>query len=354
MKSETRRPVKRSLALVGLACIAARCAAPPVLLSPRDGALLTAMPQPLEVRLLARVNPATLTVTLDGVDVTAAFEERGPSPQDERYVRFVAEAFWVPALMGEGEHRLRAEVEDGGRVRAREVRFELRGDPFADAVHALALGVQGGFGGSAAVLGPPRGDGAFSGSLDVLSLGVGGAIELAFEDHVVFDGPGPDFIVFENPILELVGLETGAPFSEPARVSVSADGVSWTAFPCELELAAAPLFPGCAGIYPVFASADDPATPHASVPTLAPVEALIGRSLLEFEPPGGAGGDLFDLADVGLAYARFVRIEAAPFALPPVGADNAGFDLDAVAAIHAVPPDDADADGVPDALTRRA
>ncbi len=49
------------------------------------------------------------------------------------------------------------------------------------------------------VLGPPKGGGTTSGSLDVATLGNGGTITLGFAPSVIVDRPGPDFIVFENP-----------------------------------------------------------------------------------------------------------------------------------------------------------
>jgi hypothetical protein len=51
-----------------------------------------------------------------------------------------------------------------------------------------------------------------------------------------------------------------------------------------------------------------------------------------FQPPDCSGGDSFDLAAVGLSSARFVRIEASQ--LKPGSGGTAGFDLDAVAAVH--------------------
>src|SRR5207249_3673931 len=82
--------------------------------------------------------------------------------------------------------------------------------------------------------------------------------------NVVVDGPGPDFTVFENPFL-VRGTTTGVPYAEPGTVSVSADGVHWAAFPCALD--APPYYPGCAGVYPVFANVDDPSAPSPLVPT---------------------------------------------------------------------------------------
>jgi len=133
-------------------------------------------------------------------------------------------------------------------------------------------------------------------------------------------------------------------------VSVSQDGVTWSTFPCALVSGEAPYHPGCAGIYPVLANGNDPGTPHASIPSDVPIQNLIGQNALTLPAPPGSGGDSFDLADVGLAWARYVRIEAASFVGGPVGADNAGFDVDAVAAVRSAPATDANSNGVPDAV----
>ena len=223
-------------------------------------------------------------------------------------------------------------------------------DPFADAVVSHQIGTGGGAGESALpgiVLGPPRGGGAFQGSTDTLSLGLGGSIVLAFTDNVIVDGPGVDFTVFENAFLTR-GLDTGGPFAEPATVSVSADGVHFVAFPCRAD--EMPYYPGCAGVYPVFADARDPNAPSPLVPTTTPIADLVGVPVDGFTPPPGSGGDSFDLAAVGLAMARFVRIDASD--LKPGLAGLSGFDLDAIAAVHSIEAaglPDADGDGVPDA-----
>lgn len=154
------------------------------------------------------------------------------------------------------------------------------------------------------VLGPPVPGPPGMGSLDVLSLGCGGEVTLFFDDPGIADGPGPDFIVFENP------LATGdTAFVEPARVLASADGVDWYAFPCDPAGAAV----GCAGVTPVTPGAD-------------PTDWM------------RAGGDAFDLADVGLASARYVRLidvgEAHYGHRLWCGSGSGGFDLDAIAAVH--------------------
>lgn len=157
------------------------------------------------------------------------------------------------------------------------------------------------------VLGPPRGAGDRQGSLDVVSLGVGGEIVLRLGLDAI-DLDGPDLAVFENAFW--VNGDMRQPFAEPGIVGVSADGTTFVDFPCDTT--AAP-FAGCAGVAPVFASDHDGAP--------SPFD------------PAHSGGDLFDLAVLGVARARFVRIRDAERGAP--GPPNAGFDLDAVAVLHA-------------------
>ena len=159
------------------------------------------------------------------------------------------------------------------------------------------------------VLGPPEAGVDGNAGLDVLSLGCGGQITLRFAGAGVVDGPGPDLLVFENPFV--VGDGT---FVEPARVLVSDDGVDWRAFACDLE--AEPLR-GCAGV--------------------ALVRANEGNAI-DPTDPAEAGGDAFDLAEVGLARARWVRLIDVGEEYDPSGlwcsGPSAGFDLDALAAVH--------------------
>jgi len=225
-------------------------------------------------------------------------------------------------------------------------------DPFADRVLTFAVGTGGGAGQAslpAIVLGPPHGGGAFHGSTDTFSLGLGGTITLAFDDNVIVNGPGPDLLVFENSFL-VSGATTQPPFAEPGVVEVSGDGVDWHAFPCALT--SPPYYPGCAGVYPVFANADDPTAPSPLVPSTTPIVDLVGIPVADFVPPAGAGGDAFDLADVGLAAARFVRITASTTTAPGLSGLS-GFDLDALAAVHSMDragAPDRDGDGYPDAV----
>ena len=177
------------------------------------------------------------------------------------------------------------------------------GDPFADEVVSFTPGTFAGFGKvdlPGVVLGPPMGGGANSGSLDVVSLGCGGEIVLRFDEPGVPDGPGVDLLVFENPFS--TWLELG-------EVSVSVDGQSWQTFPCQAD-AKDPV--GCAGVQPVLADGSD------------------WRLATD---PGVAGGDGFDLADLGLSRVYYVRVR--DLATQSCEGTSAGFDLDAVAAVHA-------------------
>jgi len=184
-------------------------------------------------------------------------------------------------------------------------------DPFVDCVESFtpegASYGQDRFPG--VVFGPPMAGAAGMGSTDVLSLGCGGEITLYFDDPAIVDGPGADFIVFENPLP--VGDLT---FAEPARVLVSADGLQWHAFPCEPG-DQPPL--GCAGVAQVFAGPDAGIDPTA---------------------PALAGGDAFDLAELGLAEVRYLRLLDVGVAHHGdrrwCGGGGGGFDLDAVAVVH--------------------
>ncbi|MCB2198943.1 T9SS type A sorting domain-containing protein [bacterium] len=182
----------------------------------------------------------------------------------------------------------------------------LAADPWPDEVVSVEYGVGAGFGQGDSypnnILGPP--DSAAtpaapsSTAEEVLTLGAGGNIVLAFRDGGILDGEGADFTIFENPFF--VG---GGPaiFREVGLVAVSVDGEQWVEFPYNDES-----FQGLAGVTPTNGSAN-PLDPSAS------------------------GGDSFDLADVGLTFARYLRITDAGDAV----SDNGdSFDLDAVAVIH--------------------
>lgn len=189
--------------------------------------------------------------------------------------------------------------------------------PYASEVVRFTPGEGAGFGQSKmpeVVLGPPQGKGVTAGSLDVLSLGKGGEIVLGFGERVIVDGPGADFVVFEN-VFWPAGNEDEV-YAEPGEVAVSMDGENWTVFPCnvtsydpnvqrDLEL-----LKGCAGTTPA----------HAY-----DAEALVPLD------PALSGGDAFDLAEIGVSEVRYVRIrDVSHHGETP----SAGFDLDAVGVVH--------------------
>ena len=177
------------------------------------------------------------------------------------------------------------------------------GDPFADAVVSFEPGEGAGYGQDElpdVVLGAPNGTEAGAPSLDVLSLGDGGVIVLGLEDLSLTDGEGIDLLVFENPM---------EAWPETGVVAVSDDGETWTEWPCGAE-DESDGFPGCAGVGIVYAG------PEGADPT----------------DPSAAGGDAFDLADIGVAHARFVRITDS--GANTYDGETGGFDLDAIAVVN--------------------
>lgn len=319
--------------------------------TPGQGASLTRMPLTIELALLIHADPETLVVRLNGTDVTGLFTVDPPiGSHRTAWADFV----WGSALVLPGANLIEAEVRMHGILYENRATFETGGDPYADAVTSTVIGASGGFNQAFlpdVVLGPPAGNGLFGGTLDVFSLGLEGEIVVAFDDNVIVDGPGVDFTVFENPFFETGLFEIIENlFSEAGSVGVSQDGITWFEFPCAGAMEDHPFYPGCAGVYPVLADGETDER-HPSVPTAGPpVESFFGQAKSDVVVPEGSGGDSFDLADVGLPWARYVRIRAADHVVGPFGTDNAGFDLDAVAAVNSLPATDADGNGVPDAV----
>jgi hypothetical protein len=239
-------------------------------------------------------------------------------------------------------------------------RAQATSDCFADRIAAFTIGTvssppatntwQPGI-----VLGPPGDATPTTGSLSVMSIGKGGQITLEFTDNLIVDGPGPDLIIFENPFfctsVPLTADDDYSVFAEPGIVEVSADGVDYRMFPydstalaqvttvCTDKSLLAQLI-GLMGITPSFTGnwtqPDDPLVFDTSAPG--------GVS--------GHGGDAFDLATVGLASARFVRITdpSLPIGIP---GPSDGLDLDAIVALHSRPilpagQIDTDGDGLSD------
>lgn len=145
---------------------------------------------------------------------------------------------------------------------------------------------------------------------DVITLGFGGSVTIELNGFHPVDGDGHDFIVFENPFRASGDFV----FAERGRVSVSDDGITFVTFPCD-AFDPNRAYKGCAGVEP-FNHLLDPLDDRA-------------------------GGDHFDLADVSLDEARFIRIEdmqtcVAGQPIFPLCAEigKKGFDLDALAIVN--------------------
>lgn len=202
----------------------------------------------------------------------------------------------------------------------------LRADRFITTVVSFTPTTCTGFGQSAMpgiVEGPPVGGGTDHGSTDVVSLGSGGSIVVSFAPNAIVDGPGPDFIVFENPFW--IAGDPSNPYAEPGEVSVSDDGESWTPFPCTPTVdpeakdgtGVAPPYGTCGGWQIVYSAPGN---------GISPVD------------PAVAGGLALDLADVGMTHARYIKIvdktqENCPAEDPKPNTN--GFDLDAIAIVNA-------------------
>ena len=177
-------------------------------------------------------------------------------------------------------------------------------DPFADAVVSFTAGEGAGFGQEGlpdVVLGPPEAPGNGGGATDVVSLGQEGEIVLEMDDIGIVDGEGPDLLVFENPF-------TG--WYETGVVAVSYDGESWYEWPCAADDSEGG-YPGCAGVAIVYSNSENGIDPT---------------------DPETAGGDAFDLDDLGVSAARYVRIRDS--GANAYDGTSGGFDLDAVAVVN--------------------
>ena len=201
-------------------------------------------------------------------------------------------------------------LPDGGVIAA---------DRFVTGVVSFSPGACSGFGAAEVpriVQGPPVGGGATAGSTDVVSLGVGGTIVLSFAPNAIVDGPGVDFVVFENAFY--IGGNPNDIYAEPAEVSVSDDGTTWQVYPCTATQAP---YGACAGWHPVLSSP--------------------GSGISPVDYPA-CGGDGFDLADLGITHARYVRIRDMGSETcssdPSKQTNTLGFDLDGMAILNAETP----------------
>ncbi|PKL85044.1 MAG: hypothetical protein CVV22_09895 [Ignavibacteriae bacterium HGW-Ignavibacteriae-1] len=147
-----------------------------------------------------------------------------------------------------------------------------------------------------------------SATADVLPFGIGGEIIVGFKGKALFNGPGYDFIIFENAFLNPINKGI---FAEPAKVAVSQDGINFIEFPYDTET-----LEGLAGLTPVIGTKD---------PFIHPA----------------CGGDAFDLDDVGLSFITHIKLTDFTDIILTLDTKHkyynpehilSGFDLDAVSA----------------------
>jgi hypothetical protein len=160
-----------------------------------------------------------------------------------------------------------------------------------------------------------RGAGPGAGGTDVLSLGYDpdrdASVTLRWSGRRVTNGPGPDFVVFENAFAIGSG---GGVFMDPAIVELSRDGVRWVPFPHDYLAPDETVY------------SDDPAD-WRGFAGLRPVLLHEEHNPVDPFDSAAAGGDPFDLdalpADGGEADAIrahgfvFLRLTTAPSRVNP-------------------------------------
>lgn len=204
---------------------------------------------------------------------------------------------------------------------------------FASEVVSYAPGsnAQPGYGDPSRALGSPgrtTGSGIFDGDVtpfnapyaasDVVSIGAGGSLVVRFDHLVADDASNPygiDLLVFGNAFLGLdfgTGLADGTLiFTEPGRIAVSQDGVSW--FDVPGLYADGSLFPTL--------GYQDPPGPFdfgGTIPTsyTRPVDpvltaadfAWLTTAQIAALYAGSGGGTGIDLAPLGLPWIEYVRV----------------------------------------------
>lgn len=183
-------------------------------------------------------------------------------------------------------------------------------------------------------------------SSELVSVGRGGELVLAFDQPIVDDPRNPwgiDLIVYGNAMFGDLAYPGGVPgylFDEGGTIELSADGVTWHAVPGAVADGGLPTM-GYADVGPYSTVAGlvptDPARPVD--PTIT-ADTLLGAAYEDVVAAydGAAGGTGIDLASVGLASAGFVRIR--------VAADAATVpEVDAVVAVRPRRVGDVDGDG---------
>lgn len=188
------------------------------------------------------------------------------------------------------------------------------------------------------------------GANEIVSIGAGGQLTLAF-DPPLRDQPnnpfGIDFIVFGNSFFTDAAYPTGvvnALALDGGTIQVSADGNTWISVP---NILADALFPTMGFVdAPPYSpmSGAIPTDPNTPVDPSWTAAALSGKSFAELVEiyAGSAGGAGVDLASVGLTQAIAVRI------MVPSGF-HPNVEIDAIARVRALGhPADIDGNGAVD------
>ncbi len=227
----------------------------------------------------------------------------------------------------------------------------LAADPWADRVIAFNAGVGAtpGYTNPAATLGSPErvtGESSgFSGSVtpfntpfgtdEIVSIGSGGSLTLAFDEPVTNDPANPfgiDLLVFGNafffdaffgPVANIIGDDGGA-------IEVSSDGMAWTLvtgtsadglFPTLGYLDETNPFGGAAGLAP--SDFTKPVDPNFNW-----VGSDLGQLITGYDGSGGGAG--IDIGPLGFSSISFVRFSFA-------AGREANFEIDAVSDVSPIP-----------------
>jgi hypothetical protein len=292
----------------------------------------------------------TVTFTWTGADDKTSTENLRYSfkleGKDSSWSSWTSDVSKTYADLSDGEYIFKVKAKDtAGNIDPTPAEQSFTIGIFEPDRFATSANFSGG-GSTDLILGGPRGKGEDQGSSHVLSLGTSGIVTVAF-DVTIINGPGKDFIIFENPfsILDQYGEPTGMVFAELVYIEVSTDGINFARFP-STSITADPVS-SYQGIYP------------ENVTNLAgvhPVYANVDNNDLDPFDPDEAGGDAFDLEDLcnhplvqnGLVdlhdinYLRIIDILGDGSCLDsqdnpiydPTGPGNNGADIDAVSVIN--------------------
>jgi hypothetical protein len=217
-------------------------------------------------------------------------------------------------------------------------------DPFADRVIAFVQGEGGNpsYANPATTLGPPErytGEGVFPGVVspfnpafgtdEIVSLGAGGTLTVAFDTPILDDPMNPhgiDLLVFGNAFFIDDAFPEGVVgglFGNGGQIEVSADGDTWVVW---RGAEAVGLFPTLgyldAGPYALEAGTIETSFTRPVDPALD-LAGLLGLEYAELIDlyAGSGGGTGIDLAGLGLDAIGFVRVTNPSDALAPIAID---------------------------------